>query len=62
MIETGVLLAVFLNGIAYGEDPIGMRQSIWTIVMIAILIYIISWFVTYSMFGSTIEALLAPTS
>jgi len=62
MIETGVLLAVFLNGIAYGEDPIGMRQNIWTIVMFAILIYIISWFVTYSMFGSTIEALLAPTS
>ena len=62
MIETGVLLAVFLNGIAYGEDPIGMRQNIWTVVMFAILIYIISWFVTYSMFGGTIEALLAPTS
>jgi hypothetical protein len=62
MIETGVLLAVFLNGIAYGEDPIGMRHSIWTIVMFAILIYIISWFATYSMFGGTIEQLLAPTS
>jgi len=62
MIETGVLLAVFLNGIAYGEDPVGMRQSIWTIVMFAILIYIISWFATYSMFGGTIEQLLAPTS
>jgi hypothetical protein len=60
MIETGVLLAVFLNGIEYGEDPIGMRQIIWKTLMLAIIIYIISWFATYSMFGNTIEQLLTP--
>jgi Flp pilus assembly protein TadB len=60
MIETGVLLAVFLNGIAYGEDPVGMRQSIWTTLMIAILIYIMSWIITYSMFGGAIASILEP--
>lgn len=60
MIETGVLLAVFLNGIAYGDDPVGMRQSIWTILIFAILIYIISWLVTYSMFGGAIVSILNP--
>jgi Flp pilus assembly protein TadB len=60
MIETGVLLAVFLNGISYGEDPVGMRQAIWTTLLFAILIYIISWFVTYSMFGGMITSILEP--
>ena len=60
MIETGILLAMFLNGITYGDDPIGSRQNIWTIVMFAVIIYIVSWFFTYSLFGGTIEQLLTP--
>ena len=60
MIETGVLLSIFLNGIKYGEDPVGMRQNIWNILLIGIILYIISWVVTYSMFGSAIEGLLTP--
>jgi len=60
MIETGVLLSSFLNGIAYGEDPVGMRQTIWKTLLFAILIYIVSWFITYSMFGDTIQQILKP--
>jgi hypothetical protein len=60
MIETCVLLAIFLNGISYGEDPVGMRNTMWTILIFAILIYIISWFVTYTMFGGAIVNLLNP--
>jgi Flp pilus assembly protein TadB len=60
MIETGILLSVFLNGIAYGEDPVGMRQSIWSTLFISTMIYIVSWFVTYSMFGGAITNILAP--
>jgi len=60
MIETGVLLSVFLNGIAYGEDPIGMRDGVWKTLIFSILIYIISWFVTYSMFGGAIVSILNP--
>jgi hypothetical protein len=59
MIETAVLLASFLNGVEYGDDPIGTRNKIWSILITAITLYIISWFVTYSMFGSTIEGLLS---
>ncbi|NIM47470.1 MAG: hypothetical protein GTN40_04930 [Candidatus Aenigmarchaeota archaeon] len=60
MIETAVLLSIFLNGIKYGEDPVGVRNNIWTILLIGIVIYIISWLGTYSMFGGTIEGMLAP--
>jgi Flp pilus assembly protein TadB len=60
MIETAVLMASFLNGVEYGDDPVGLRNQIWGILITAIVIYMISWFVTYSMFGSTIEGLLKP--
>lgn len=60
MIETSVLLSSFLNGIKYGNDPVGLRYSVWTILLIGIVIYIISWTVTYSVFGSSIAVLLQP--
>ena len=60
MIETFILLSVFLNGIKYGEDPIGVRFNIWNILLIASIVYIISWVVTYSIFGSSISTLLTP--
>ena len=60
MIETAVLLSVFLNGVKYGEDPVGLRENVWMILLFGIIIYIISWTVTYSMFGGSITALLEP--
>ncbi|MFH1474121.1 MAG: hypothetical protein ABIE55_04515 [Candidatus Aenigmatarchaeota archaeon] len=60
MIETAVLLSYFLNGVKYGDDPVGVRQNIWMILLFGIVIYIISWTVTYAMFGSSIAALLEP--
>jgi len=60
MIETGVLLSIFLNGVKYGDDPVGVRENMWMILLFGIIIYIISWFVTYSMFGNSITALLKP--
>jgi len=60
MVETAVLLSVFLNGVKYGEDPVGVRNTIWNILLIGTTVYIISWIVTYSMFGGTIENLLNP--
>jgi len=60
MIEVAVLLAVFLNGIEYGEDVIGMRDNIWKILIFGIVIYVISWVVTYSMFGGALEVILTP--
>jgi len=60
MIETGVLLSIFLNGVKYGEDPVGVRYYIWSILLFAIIIYVISWFITYTMFGGAISDLLKP--
>jgi len=60
MIETAVLLSIFLNGIEYGEDPVGTRNNIWNILLIGIILYTISWIATYSMFGGAIEGLLTP--
>lgn len=60
MIETAVLLSIFLNGVKYGEDPVGLRENIWMILLFGIIIYVISWTVTYSMFGSSITSLLNP--
>jgi hypothetical protein len=60
MIETIVLLSIFLNGVAYGEDPVGLRHSIWTTMLFGILMYILSWFITYSMFGGIITQILNP--
>lgn len=60
MTEVAVLLAIFLNGIEYGEDVVGMRDNIWKILFFGIIIYVISWLATYSMFGSALETLLTP--
>jgi Flp pilus assembly protein TadB len=60
MVETAVLLSIFLNGVKYGDDPVGVRQNMWMILLFGIVIYIISWFVTYSMFGGAIVNLLNP--
>lgn len=61
MIETAVLISIFLSGVKYGEDAVGLRQLIWNTLLIGVLIYIITWFVTYSMFGGALEGLLSPT-
>jgi len=60
-LETGILLSVFLNGVKYGEDPVGMRNCIWSTLLFGIIIYGISWLVTYSMFGGAMSAILTPT-
>jgi Flp pilus assembly protein TadB len=62
MIETAVLLAVFLNGIQYGDDAVGMRNNIWSTLIIGIAVYSITWFITYSMFGGAISSLLTPVT
>ena len=61
MIETAVLISIFLSGVKYGEDPVGLRQLIWNTLLIGVIVYILSWFVTYSMFGGALEGLLKPS-
>lgn len=60
MVETAVLLSIFLNGVRYGDDPVGMRQNVWVILLIGTIVYVLAWLLTYSMFGGMIETLLSP--
>ncbi|MEM7820156.1 MAG: hypothetical protein QW761_00960, partial [Candidatus Aenigmatarchaeota archaeon] len=61
MFETAVLISVFLNRIEYGEDVIGERNTMAKILIVAIIVYVLAWYITYTMFGGTLESLLTPT-
>lgn len=58
MLETILLLSFFVNRIEYGDDSIGLRDTIATIVLFATIVYVASWFITQAMFGAPIEQLL----
>ncbi len=60
MLQTALLLSYFINRIQYGEDAIGLRNVIWQTLIFAAIIYALSWFVTYNMFGGPIKSLLNP--
>jgi hypothetical protein len=62
MLEIAVLLSYFLNRIQYGDDAIGMRSVVAKTVLVAVVVYLFSWLITYSIFGSSIQDLLTPIS
>ncbi len=62
MIETVLLLSMFVNRIEYGDDAVGLRSIISSSILIALFIYVASWFVTYGLFGSPIRELLTPST
>ncbi len=62
MIETVLLLSMFVNRIEYGDDAVGLRSTIASSILIALFIYVVSWFVTYGLFGSPIRELLTPST
>lgn len=60
MLEMAILLAAFTNRIEYGEDKIGERSTMGRTLILSTMIYILSWLITFSMFGPTIAGLLTP--
>ncbi len=58
MLETILLLSFFINRIEYGDDAVGLRDTVATIVIFATIVYVASWFLTQAMFGAPIEQLL----
>jgi hypothetical protein len=60
MIETALLLSFFINRLEYGEDAIGLRDTIAKILFFATFIYIAAWWITFSAFAEPIKALLMP--
>ena len=60
-IQTAILLSVFINGIRFGEDVIGLRRSIAITLLIGVIVYFLTWFITYSLFAGSLESILTPT-
>ena len=58
VIETTILLSIFLNGIENGEDKVGERWMIFKNLAVAMTIYISISLLTYTYFGTTISTLL----
>jgi len=57
IIETTVLLTIFVNGIENGEDKVSERDMLWKNLLLSTLIYTMCLFLVYVMFGGTIAAL-----
>jgi len=51
LIETCILLSIFINGIENGEDPIGRNNLIGYVLIIGFIVFIVSVFITLSLFG-----------
>lgn len=60
MIETILLLSMFLNRIEYGEDAIGLRSTIGDTLLIGTVVYVLSWIITMMVFGNSIASVLSP--
>ncbi len=58
MLETIILLSFFINRIEYGDDAIGLRDTVAITTLFATIVYVASWFITQAMFGAPIEQLL----
>jgi hypothetical protein len=60
MVETVIILAMFINKIKYGDDAVGLRAVVGRTLMISIVVYLISWTLTGSLFGDPIARMLTP--
>jgi len=61
MLETVIILAAFMNKIKYGDDAIGLRNTIASTLIVSVIVYVVSWYLTGMVFGGPIERLLTPT-
>jgi hypothetical protein len=57
IIETSVLLSIFINGIEKGEDKVSEKELLWKSLLFSTLIYTLCLFLVYAMFGGTIKSL-----
>jgi hypothetical protein len=58
LIETCIILAMFINGIENGEDPIGRNDAIGNSLMVGFTVFAIVMFVTILLFEPIINVIL----
>ncbi len=59
-IETALIISYFVNRLEYGEDAIGLRNVIYKTVLIATIVYVLSWWLSFSIFGPILGQILSP--
>jgi len=57
-IETTILLSMFINGLKNGEDKISEGEILWKNLLLSTIIFTLTTFLTFTMFGGTISSLL----
>ncbi len=58
MIEIIMLLSFFVNKIEYGEDEIGLRSTLFKMMVVGVFMYVASWAAVYTMFGGPLKGLM----
>lgn len=59
-LETALIISYFVNRLEYGEDAIGLRNIIYKTLLIAMLIYAFSWWISFRIFGPILAQILKP--
>lgn len=59
-LETAIIISYFVNRLEYGEDAIGLRNIIYRTVLIAMLVYVLSWWISFRVFGPILGQILTP--
>ncbi len=58
MIESAIIISMFVNGIQNGEDPIGMNDIIGSVLLIGTIVYIVTLFITMMIFEPMIAGVI----
>ncbi len=58
MIESAVIISMFVNGIRNGEDPIGLNDLIGSVLLIGTIVYIVTLIITLIIFEPMIAGIL----
>ena len=59
-LETAIIISYFVNRLEYGEDAIGLRNIIYKTVLIATIVYVLAWWISFRIFGPVLGQILAP--
>ncbi len=59
-VEVAVLLAYFINRLKYGDDAVGFRNVLYKTVFMSTIVYLLAWWVTFSVFAPMIWNFISP--
>ncbi len=60
VVEVSVVISYFINRLEYGEDAIGLRNTIYKTVFVAVTVYAFAWWISYAIFSPMLRNILTP--